>query len=130
MKQERVQEYYEMLKFYYLKSDSDWTDKAKSIRTVAHDFYKEITRTYGTFAEALKEFYKWNKYNDVSNAAFCLKDQLNDVVHQNKKVDKATYQKLFIDEKGLKEPEKSAEPEAEKTANPFDSLEEVETDEA
>lgn len=91
MKQERVQEYYEMLKFYYLKSDSDWTDKAKSIRTVAHDFYKEITRTYGTFAEALKEFYKWNKYNDVSNAAFCLKDQLNDVVHQNKKVDKATY---------------------------------------
>ena len=91
MTQERVQEYYEMLKFYYLKSDSDWTDKAKSIRTVAHDFYKEITRTYGTFADALKEFYKWNKYNDVSSAAFCLKDQLNDVVHQNKKVDKATY---------------------------------------
>ena len=80
-----------MLKFYYLKSDSDWTDKAKSIRTVAHDFYNEITRTYGTFAEALKEFFKWNKYNDVSKAAFCLKDQLNDVVHHNKKVDKDTY---------------------------------------
>lgn len=46
------------------------------------------------------------------------------------KVDKATYQKLFVDEKGLKEPEKSAEPEAEKPANPFDSLEDVETDEA
>lgn len=46
------------------------------------------------------------------------------------KVDKATYQKLFINEEGLKEPEKSAEPEAEKPANPFDSLEEVETDEA
>ena len=88
---ERVQEYYQMLKFYYLKSDSDWTDKAKSIRTVAHDFYNEITRTYGTFAEALKEFFKWNKYNDVSKAAFCLKDQLNDVVHHNKKVDKDTY---------------------------------------
>ena len=80
-----------MLKYYYLKPDSDWTDKAKSIRTVAHDFYNEITRTYGTFAEALKEFYKWNKYNEVSSAAFCLKDQLNDVVHHNKKVDKATY---------------------------------------
>ncbi|MBR4821427.1 DUF4340 domain-containing protein [bacterium] len=46
------------------------------------------------------------------------------------KVDKATYQKLFIDEEGLKEPEKTEEPEAEKPANPFDSLEEVETDEA
>jgi|GEM_PF-2302614 hypothetical protein len=46
------------------------------------------------------------------------------------KVDKATYQKLFIDEEGLKEPEKSDEPEAEKPANPFDSLEDVETDEA
>ena len=91
MTEQRVHEYYEMLKYYYLKSDSDWTDKSKSIRTVAHDFYKEITRTYGTFADALKEFYKWNKYNEVSSAAFCLKDQLNDVVHQNKKVDKATF---------------------------------------
>ena len=91
MTEQRVHEYYEMLKYYYLKSDSDWTDKSKSIRTVAHDFYKEITRTYGTFADALKEFYKWNKYNEVSSAAFCLKDQLNDVVHQNKKVDKVTF---------------------------------------
>lgn len=49
------------------------------------------------------------------------------------KVDKATYQKLFINEEGLKEPEKAEskeEPEAEKPANPFDSLEDVETDEA
>ena len=46
------------------------------------------------------------------------------------KVDKATFQKLFINEEGLKEPEKSAEPEAEKPANPFDSLEEVEEDAA
>ena len=91
MKTERVQEYYEMLKFYYLKPDSDWTDKAKSIRTVAHDFYNEITRSYGTFAEALKEFYKWSKYNEVSKAAFTLKDKLNDVVHQNKKINKETY---------------------------------------
>ena len=59
MKQERVQEFYQMLKYYYLKPDSDWTDKAKSMRTVAHDFYNEITRSYGTFADALKEFYKW-----------------------------------------------------------------------
>ncbi len=46
------------------------------------------------------------------------------------KVDKATYQKLFVDEKGLKEPEKSAEPEAEKPANPFDAMEDVEEDDA
>ncbi len=91
MRQERVQEYYEMLKYYYLKPDSDWTDKAKSIRTVAHDFYGEITRTFGTFADALKEFYKWSKYDEVSQAAFALKDKLNDVVHQNKRVDKDTY---------------------------------------
>lgn len=91
MKAERVQEYYEMLKYYYLKPDSDWSDKAKSMRTVAHDFYQEITHTYGTFADALKEFYKWNKYNEVSKAAFSLKDKLNDVVHKNKAVDKATY---------------------------------------
>ena len=91
MTEERVQEYYEMLKFYYLKPDSDWTDKAKAIRTVAHDFYNEISRTYGTFAEALKEFYKWNKYNVVSKAAFILKDKLNDVVHHNTAVDKQTF---------------------------------------
>ena len=91
MKQERVQEFYQMLKYYYLKPDSDWTDKAKSMRTVAHDFYNEITRSYGTFADALKEFYKWSKYNEVSQAAFSLKDKLNDVVHHNTIVDKATY---------------------------------------
>ena len=87
----RVQEYYEMLKYYYLKGDSDWTDKAKSIRTIAHDFYKEISRTYGTYADALKEFYKWSKYDDVSKAAFFLKDQLNDIVHHNKRIDKETF---------------------------------------
>ena len=91
MRPERVQEFYQMLKFYYLKPDSDWTDKAKSMRTVAHDFYSEITRSYGTFADALKEFYKWSKYNEVSQAAFSLKDKLNDVVHHNTVVDKATY---------------------------------------
>ena len=91
MNENRVREYYEMLKYYYLKPDSDWTDKAKSFRTVAHDFYNEITRTYGTFAEALKEFYKWNKYNEVSKAAFVLKDKLNDVVHHNTRVDKETF---------------------------------------
>ena len=46
------------------------------------------------------------------------------------KVDKATYQKLFINEAGLKEPEKSDKPEAEKPANPFDALEDVEEDDA
>ena len=91
METHRVQEYYDMIRYYYLKPDSDWTDKSKAIRTVAHDFYSEVTRTYGTFAEALKEFYKWSKYTDVSNAAFALKDRLNDVVHQNKQVDKETF---------------------------------------
>ena len=46
------------------------------------------------------------------------------------KVDKATFQKLFINEEGLKEPEKSDKPEAEKPANPFDALEDVEEDDA
>lgn len=91
MTEKRVQEFYEMLKYYYLKPDSDWTDKAKSMRTVAHDFYNEITRSYGTFADALKEFYKWGKYNEVSQAAFSLKDKLNDIVHHNVSIDKATY---------------------------------------
>lgn len=91
MEQQRVQDYYDMLKFYYLKPDSDWTDKAKSMRTVAHEFYNEITKSYGTFEDALKEFYKWNKQKEVSNAAFCLKKQLNEVVHKNKPVDKGTY---------------------------------------
>lgn len=91
MTKERVQEYYELLKRFYLKPDSDWTDKAKSIRTIAHDFYSEISQTYGTYADALKEFYKWSKYDDVSKAAFCLKDQLNDIVHHNKQIDKETY---------------------------------------
>ena len=91
MTDERVQEFYDQLRFYYLKKDSDWSDKAKCIRTVAHDFYNEITRSYGTFAEALKEFYKWNKYTEVSNAAFALKDQLNEVVHHNKQIDEETF---------------------------------------
>ena len=91
MTDELVHEYYDKLRYYYLKPDSDWSDKAKSIRTVAHDFYSEITRTYGTYADALKEFYKWSKYDEVSKAAFFLKDQLNDVVHQNKSVNKETY---------------------------------------
>ena len=91
MEPQRVQEYYDMIRYYYLKPDSDWTDKSKSIRTVAHDFYSEITRTNGTFADALKEFYKWSKYSEVSNAAFSLKDRLNDVVHQNKQVDRETF---------------------------------------
>ena len=66
MNAERVQEYYDMLKSFYKKTDSDWTDKARSFRTVAEQFYKEITGTQGTFAEALKEFYSWNKFQDVS----------------------------------------------------------------
>ena len=91
MTEQRVQDFYNMLRYFYLKPDSDWTDKAKSMRTVAHDFYCEITRTYGTYADALKEFYKWSKYTEVSNAAFELKDRLNDVVHHNTVVDRDTY---------------------------------------
>ena len=91
MEPQRVQEYYDLIRYYYLKPDSDWADKSKSIRTIAHDFYSEITRTNGTFADALREFYKWSKYSAVSNAAFLLKDRLNDVVHQNKQVDRDTF---------------------------------------
>lgn len=91
MDKNRVREYYDMLKYYYLKPDSDWTDKAKSIRTVANDFYNEITRTNGRFADALNEFYKWNKNNEVYNCAIALKNRLNIVVHQNQEVDKETF---------------------------------------
>lgn len=95
MTKERVQQYYDQLKFYYLKPDSDWTDKAKSIRTIAHDFYSEISETYGSFADAIKEFYKWNKCNEISSAAVSLKNQLNSVVHQNLFVNKETYIRYY-----------------------------------
>ena len=78
MTEESIQEYYEMLKYFYTKPESDRTDKAKSIKTVAHVFYNVIRGRSAPFAEAMKEFYKWNKYNEASSGAFYLKDQLND----------------------------------------------------
>jgi hypothetical protein len=56
MNPSRVQEYYNELKFYYKKTDSDWTDKAKSMRTVAHNFYNEITGSDSTFHNAVVVF--------------------------------------------------------------------------
>lgn len=91
MEEQRTRWYYDELKRYYLKTDSDWTDKSKSIRTIADDFYHELSGSYGTFHEVLKEFYKWNHNKVVADAAFTLKERLNDVVHHNRHVDKQMY---------------------------------------
>lgn len=91
MNPSRVQEYYEELKFYYKKTDSDWTDKAKSMRTVAHNFYKEITGNNAKFHDVMVEFYKDCKQKIVSDVAFQLKVQLNTIVHDNLKIDETKY---------------------------------------
>jgi DNA helicase-2/ATP-dependent DNA helicase PcrA len=91
MDHSRVQEYYEELKFYYNKPDSDWTDKAKSMRTIAHRFYNEIAETDTTYYKAMREFYKGTHQKLVSDLAFKLKDQLNTIVHENLKIDKKKY---------------------------------------
>lgn len=95
MNPSRVQEYYEELKFYYKKTDSDWTDKAKSMRTIAHSFYNEITGTDSTFHNAMIEFYKDCKQKIVSNIAFDLKTQLNAIVHKNRKIDEKMYMNFY-----------------------------------
>ena len=91
----RVQEYYDELKFYYVKPDSDWTDKAKSMRTIAHRFYNEIADVDTTYHLALVEFYKGNQQKIVSDLAFNLKTQLNTIVHENLKIDKQRYIALY-----------------------------------
>lgn len=95
MEHSRVQEYYEELKFYYKKLDSDWTDKAKSMRTIAHRFYSEITETDTTYHLALVEFYKGTHQKIVSGLAFQLKDKLNTIVHENLPIDKECYIGLY-----------------------------------
>lgn len=95
MNPSRVQEYFDELKFYYVKSDSDWTDKAKSMRTIAHRFYNEITEQDTTYHLALVEFYRGNQQKIVANIAFQLKDKLNTIVHENLKIDKEYYMGLY-----------------------------------
>ena len=95
MDHSRVQEYYEELKFYYKKLDSDWTDKAKSMRTIAHRFYSEITETDTTYHLALVEFYKGTHQKIVSGLAFQLKTKLNTIVHENLHIDKGDYIELY-----------------------------------
>lgn len=88
MKAERVLYYYDELKRYYLKTDSDWADKAKAYRTIAHRFYNEYTGLDGRLCDAMREFYKWNTQKEVSGLAFKLKDELNNIVHNNVEIDK------------------------------------------
>mgnify|MGYP004558912233 FL=1 len=87
MEKERVEYYYGELKRFFLKNDSDWSDKAKSFRTIANNFYNELTSRDGTFSSALHEFYKDNNRDIVSVLAFRLKDELNDIVHNNTRID-------------------------------------------
>ena len=95
MNPSRVQEYFDELKFYYVKPDSDWTDKAKSMRTIAHKFYNEITEQDTTYHLALVEFYKGSQQKIVASLAFQLKNQLNTVVHENLKIDKQKYIEFY-----------------------------------
>lgn len=95
MDQSRVQEYFDELKYYYLKDDSDWTDKAKSMRTIAHRFYNEISSLDTTYHLALVEFYKGNQQKIVASLAFQLKNQLNTIVHENLRIDKKRYIELY-----------------------------------
>ena len=95
MDQSRVQEYYDDLKFYYLKNDSDWSDKAKSMRTIAHKFYNEIIEHDTTYHNALVEFYKGNQQKIVASLAFQLKNQLNTIVHENLQIDKQRYLEMY-----------------------------------
>ena len=95
MDQSRVQEYFDDLKYYYLKEDSDWTDKAKSMRTIAHKFYNEITEQDTTYHLALVEFYKGSQQKIIASLAFQLKNQLNTVVHENLKIDKKKYIEFY-----------------------------------
>lgn len=95
MNPSRVQEYFDELKFYYVKPDSDWTDKAKSMRTVAHRFYNEITEQDTTYHLALVEFYKGSQQKIVASLAFQLKDKLNTIVHENLKIDREYYMRLY-----------------------------------
>lgn len=88
MDKERVEYYYGELKRFYLKNDSDWSDKAKSFRTIANNFYNELTSREGTFSSALHEFYRGNNRDIVSVLAFRLKDELNDIVHNNIQIDR------------------------------------------
>lgn len=91
MEKERVHAYYSQLRDYYLKPDSDWSDKAKALRTIAHKFYNELTSREGTFCDALKEFYRANNRDTASMLAFKLKNELNGIVHDNVVIDKSRY---------------------------------------
>lgn len=88
MNQERANIYYSQLKHYFLKTDSDCTDKARSFRTIIHEFYNELTMSDGTFAEALHQFYKSGHDKTVADFAFKLKDTLNEIVHHNDRISK------------------------------------------
>lgn len=95
MEENRVKWYYEELKRFYLKTDSDWTDKAKSFRTIADDFYHEVSGIAGTFHEVLIEFYRWNREKVIADAAFSLKERLNDIVHHNRTVDRIAFMTYY-----------------------------------
>ena len=83
MEESKVISYYDQLKYYFLKSDSDWSDKAKAYRTIAHNFYSEISGNFGTYNDALKDFYKGCKQKEVTGVAYKLKEELNEIVHKN-----------------------------------------------
>ena len=95
MDEERVHYYYSELKRYVLKSDSTWTDNAKSLRPIAHDFYNEISGTTGTFNEALKSFYRGYNNRVVSGLAHDVKNLLNRIIHENWEIDEECFFNIY-----------------------------------
>ena len=91
----RAKEYYEDLKTLFLKKDSDWTDKAKSVRTIAHNFYLEITGADKdcSYASAIRRCYPNNSATYKKAEDF--KDELNDIIHSNKIISRKDYLAIY-----------------------------------
>lgn len=80
MTEPRVREYYyDGLKSLFLKQDSDWNDKAMTLRRYAEKFYKEITGEE-KYYKALGLVYNSNK--DMLKKAGEFKKDLNKIIHQ------------------------------------------------
>ena len=95
MTESHVRDYYEDLKTLFLKKDSDWADKAKSVRTIAHNFYREITGSGidCSYASAIRRFFPSNSEQYKKAEAF--KDELNGIIHSNRIISRKEYLAIY-----------------------------------
>jgi len=95
MTESRAKDYYEELKSLFSKQDSDWSDKAKSVRTIAHQFYAEITGADKdcTYASAIGRFFPVN--SERYEKAKALKNELNNVIHNNIIISRKDYLAIY-----------------------------------